>query len=242
MSQGMRILVVGGVACGPKAASRIKRLNPEVQVTIVEKSEAVSFGACGLPYYVEGVCSDIDVLFETPVGVKRTPQFFKKVKGFDVLTNTEAVKINPGQKTALVRYHESGTEEELSYDKLVLATGSSAFMPPIPGIEKGNIWKMKTAEDGRTLAEQVKTKKGGQAVIIGAGLIGIEMAEALQERGLEVTIVEMFDTILPQLMDKEMSILAGKHLEQKGINLALGKKVVDFEGDHVVERVKTDSE
>ncbi len=240
MNQGMHVLVVGGVACGPKAASRIKRLNPEARVTMVEKSEAVSFGACGLPYYVEGVCSDIDVLFETPVGVKRTPQFFKKVKGFDVLTNTEAIKINPGQKTALVRYHETGKEEELGYDKLVLATGSSAFMPPIPGIEKGNIWKMKTAEDGRTLAEQVKTKKGGQAVIIGAGLIGIEMAEALQERGLEVTIVEMFDTILPQLMDKEMSILAGKHLEQKGINLDLGKKVEGFEGGEVVEGVKTD--
>jgi NADPH-dependent 2,4-dienoyl-CoA reductase/sulfur reductase-like enzyme/rhodanese-related sulfurtransferase len=242
MSQAMHVLVVGGVACGPKTSARIKRLWPEAKVTMIEKTESVSFGACGLPYYIEGVCSDIDMLFETPVGVKRSPQFFQKVKGFDVLTQTEAMKINPEKKTVLVRYHETGKEEELAYDKLVLATGSSAFMPPIPGIEKGNIWKMKNAEDGQTLVEQLRTKQASKAVIIGAGLIGVEVAEALIQRGLEVTVVEMFDQILPQLLDKEMSMLAGKHMQQKGIKLALGQKVVGFEGQDVVQGVKTEQE
>jgi NADPH-dependent 2,4-dienoyl-CoA reductase/sulfur reductase-like enzyme len=118
-----KILIIGGVACGPKAASRLKRLRPDAEITIIEKGKIVSYGACGLPYYVEGLFSDVDELIKTPVGVPRTPAFFEKVKGVKVLTQMEALKIDPAKKAVRVKNLETGAEEDMAYDKLVLATG-----------------------------------------------------------------------------------------------------------------------
>jgi NADPH-dependent 2,4-dienoyl-CoA reductase/sulfur reductase-like enzyme/rhodanese-related sulfurtransferase len=233
------VLVIGGVACGPKTAARIKRLEPQANVTLIEKSGNVSFGACGIPYFIEGYCDNVDTLYETPVGVKRTPEFFEKAKGFQVQTHTEALHIDREKKQVRVKDLQSGQERDMGYDKLVLATGSTPFRPPIPGIDKKNIWTIKSSEDAEGVAASIDPPEGKKAVIIGAGLIGVEMAEGLKQRGLEVTMVEMFDQIMPQILDYDLATLAAKHIRSNGVELALGEQVVSFTGEEAVTGVQT---
>lgn len=242
MATALRVLVIGGVACGPKTAARLKRLLPDVDVTMIEKGEIVSYGACGLPYYVEGLFSDVKMLTETPVGVARTPVFFEKAKGFRVLPKTEAVRIDNHRKTVRVRYLDEGTEEDLSYDKLVIATGGSPVKPPIPGIDLHNVWYVRELDDVATLVESIEKSGLKRAVLIGAGYIGMEMAEALAEKGLGVTVVEMFDQVMPQFLDQDMAMLVQKHLRAKGVELALGETVTALTGDGKVEAVTTDKQ
>ena len=242
MNAAHRVLVIGGTACGPKAAARVKRWNPEAEVTILENSDILSFGACGMPYYVEGLFEDINTLTETPIGVRRTPEFFDKCKGVQVRTGTEATHIDRENKQVFARARNSEQKEAFPYDKLVLATGASALRPPIPGADLGRIWTMKESQDAENIVQSISTQGLKRAVILGAGLIGVEMAEALTRRGLEVTLVEMFDQILPQMLDKEMAMLGAKHLRQKGVNLKLGTKITGFEGKDNVETVKIEDE
>jgi len=239
MSDAMRVLVIGGVACGPKTASRLKRLMPRADIVLIEKDRLVSYGACGLPYYVEGLYPDIAMLTETPAGVPRTPEFFEKCKGFKVMTETEALSIDRQAKTVRVR-HADGAEEDLGYDKLVLATGGRAFIPPIQGLDLENVWSMRHPDDAETMAEAIEARSLRRAVLVGSGYIGIEMAEALVERGLDVTVVEMFDQIMPLFLDKEMALLAAKPLQKRGVKLLLGEKVLALEGNGRVESVRTD--
>lgn len=242
MGNPLRVLVIGGVACGPKAASRLKRLLPDAQVTMIDKGPLVSYGACGLPYYVEGMYPHIEALYETSFGAVRDAAFFEKVKGFRVLTRTEAVEIDRHGRKVRVRNLDSGSEETIPYDKLVLATGGRPFRPPIPGLELENVWFMRHLDDARSMAERIKTAGLKNAVIVGAGYIGVEMAEALRARGLEVTMIEMFDQVLPQFLDPEMALLAARHIRRKGVKLALGQKVTSLEGNGKVTSVKTDRE
>jgi NADPH-dependent 2,4-dienoyl-CoA reductase/sulfur reductase-like enzyme/rhodanese-related sulfurtransferase len=242
MSHAQRVLVIGGTACGPKAAARIKRLNPETEVTLLESSETLSFGACGMPYYVEGLFDDIETLIETPVGVKRTAEFFERSKSVHVHTKTEAVRIDREKQEVTAKKVDSGEEIAFPYDKLVLATGARAVRPPIQGVNLENIWTMKVSQDAVTLSQAIDTQKAQRAVIVGAGLIGLEMAEALNRRGLEVTVVEMFDQILPQLLDKELAMLGAKHLQAKGVHLKLSTTVSAFSGNGKVQEVSLGSE
>ena len=242
MDNHLRVLIIGGVACGPKSASRLKRLMPEADITMIERGRLVSYGACGLPYYVEGTYPEIRMVSETPIGVIRDEVFFEKVKGFKAITRTEAVWIDRHQKTVGVKNLDTGTESELAYDKLILATGSSPIHPLIPGIDLGNVWYMRHPDDAKTMVEQIEAQNLRKAVIIGAGYIGVEMAEALIRRGLEVTMVEVFDQIMPQFLDFDMATLAAKHLRQKGVDLALKETVLAVEGkEGNVASVKTDT-
>lgn len=242
MESAVRVLIIGGVACGPKAASRIKRLLPNADVTMIERGDVVSYGACGLPYYVEGLFPDVEMLTETPVGVKRTPVFFEKAKGFKVLTRTEAISIDRRNKSVRVRYLDKGSEEDLLYDKLVLATGATPLKPPIPGLDLQNVWYMRELSDAAGLLEAIQKQKLQRAVLIGAGYIGIEMAEALSKQGLDVTMVEMLDQIMPAFLDPEMAMLVGKYLKAKQVKLALGERVVALEGNGKLAAVKTDKQ
>jgi len=240
MEKSLRVLVIGGVACGPKAAARIKRLIPQSEVTMVDRGSIVSYGACGLPYYVEGTCTKIEALIETAAGIPRDAGYFKRVKGFDVLTRTEAIKIDRKNKTVLVRNVDTGKENTLPYDKLVVATGSRALQPPIPGRDLENVWYMRSLDDAKSMADKIEAKNLSRAVLIGAGYIGVEMAEALRERGLQVTMVEIFDQVMPQFLDPEISMLVAGHMSKKGVDLALGEKVMALEGSGSVSAVKTD--
>ena len=211
-----KILVIGGVACGPKAAARARRLDPEAEITIVERGNEISYGACGLPFYLEGEIKDIKELTSTPVGVPRNVGFFKAVKGVDVKINTEAVSIDRKAKTVTVRDMENGTTEDLAYDKLVIATGSAPVRPPIPGIDLEGIHCLKTMDDGSAIKEAMEGAPGRKAVIIGGGLIGLECVEPLIKTGFGVHIVEKLPFVLPALLDEEMAKPLMGHLKAKG--------------------------
>lgn len=240
VKENLRVLIIGGVACGPKAASRLKRLLPSCDVTMIDRGRRISFGACGLPYYVEGMFPDIEMLAETPAAVPRNAAFFEKVKGFKVRTGTEALRIDRQAKKVRVKDLDTGAEEDLPYDKLILATGSRPLRPPIAGLDLKNVWYMRGMDDASAMVDQIEASGLKNAVIIGAGYIGIEMAEALRKRGLTVAMVEVFDQVMPRMLDREMSLLAAKHLRSKGVELALAEKVLAVEGNGRVASVRTD--
>ncbi len=237
-----RVLVIGGVACGPKAASRLKRLLPQAEVTIIEKDGIVSYGACGLPYYVEGKFPDIGMLTETPANVSRTPAFFEKVKGVKVRTRTEAIGIDRKAKTVRVRHLDTGEEETLSYDKLVLATGGFPFSPPIPGVDLDNVWFVRHPDDAESIVREINSQNLKRAVLVGAGFIGLEMAEALITRGLDVTMVEMADQVMPAVLDRDVAIFVEKYLRQCGVKLILGEQVRAIGGRTKALSVDTDKQ
>jgi len=231
MKGSMKVVIVGGVACGPKTAARLRRLKPDAEITLLDKGKVLSYGACGLPYYVEGRFERLDALVETPLGVKRDPVFFRKVKGFEALTETEAVRIDRTGKTVEVVSRADGASRTLSYDKLVLATGASPVRLSIPGIDLDGVHFMHHLEDAavvRSLADQGRVHK---ATIVGAGLIGMEMCEALASKGVQVTIVEMLPTVMGLLLDEEIGRLAMRHLAAKGVSLRMGETVSTLEGD-----------
>ncbi|PID73809.1 MAG: pyridine nucleotide-disulfide oxidoreductase [Desulfobacterales bacterium] len=231
MESPFRIVIVGAVACGPKTASRLRRLMPGADITVVEKDSLLSYGACGLPYYVAGEFSNIHALTHTQVGLPRTSEFFRDTKGFTVLSQTEALSIDRGDKTLLIRSLESGEERRLPYDKLVLATGGTAFRPPLPGIDLKNVWFMTHPEHARSLVEEISSRGYKKAIMVGAGFIGVEMTEALIYKDMDVALVEMADQIMPGVMDKDMAAYAAQHMDDNDVTLVLGERVVGINAD-----------
>ena len=228
MDGQLRVLIVGGVACGPKVACRLKRLDPSAEISILERGGDISYGACGMPYFISGMVDRIEALSETPVGVIRDVGFFKNVKGVDILCRREAISIDRREKTVRVRECDTGSETTSSYDKLVLATGGRPLKPSIPGIDARGVQTFHALGDAHQLDSVLEGGKVENVVLVGAGLVGIEMAEALVERGLNVTMIEMFDWVMPALLDEEVGRLAGKHLRVKGVDLAMGSAVTEF--------------
>ena len=200
-----KIVVIGGVAAGLKAASKARRNDPQAQITVIERGELISYGACGMPYFVAAEVDQVNDLMKTPAGALRTPAFFKSVKNIDVLTQTEAMKIDRSAKTVLVKNLITGEEAILPYDKLVIGTGASPVRPPLPGIELGNIFTLWHPRDAEAVRKGVQTGKFSKAVIIGAGLVGMEMAEALREWELDVTVVEMQQQVFPAFLDPDVA-------------------------------------
>lgn len=236
----MKIVVVGGVAAGLKAAAKIRRGDPQAKITVIEKGKLVSYGACGMPYYVGGDINDVKQLIMTPSGNIRNADFFKKVKDIDVLTETLATKINRKEKTVTVTNLQTNEISQLEYDKLVIATGASHIKPQLPGIDLANIYQMGHPDDAEAVRHGLETGKFNNAVIIGAGLIGLEMAEALTNWGVEVTVVEMKDQIFPAFLDAETAAAVAKYAIKEGINIITQEKVMQFKGDSAVKEVVTD--
>jgi NADPH-dependent 2,4-dienoyl-CoA reductase/sulfur reductase-like enzyme/rhodanese-related sulfurtransferase len=234
----MKVVVIGGVAAGPKTASRIRRLCDDAEVTIVEKGEFLSYAGCGLPYYISGMVKEQKELMATPVGTVRDSVFFRHVKDVHVMNHTEATAIDRENKTVTVNSAD-GETQELEYDKLILATGANSFVPPIPGVELENIFNLKDIHDADAIKEKLAQHKALNAVIVGGGLIGVEVAEAFHEMGCRITVVEFLPNILP-MMDPEMSTLVERHFESKGVRIKTGTKVVEFVGTEQVEKVVTD--
>lgn len=182
------IIVIGGVAAGLKAASKARRCDPHANITVLERGELISYGACGMPYYVGGDVNDIEDLMKTPVGIVRSPGYFKNVKDINVLTQTVATAIDRQDKTVKVKKMATGQEEILPYDRLVIATGATAVKPPLPGVELDNIYSLWHPDDAQAVRQGLEAKRFKNAVIIGAGLVGMEMAEALTKWQLPVTV------------------------------------------------------
>lgn len=233
------VIIVGGVAAGPKTGSRIIRLLPDAKVKLVEKGSDLSYAGCGLPYFISDTVEERDDLIATPAGTVRNPAFFRNVKNIEVFLRTEATAIDRKARTVTVRNLEDGVSRALSYDKLILATGATPFMPPLEGRDLGNVLSLQKLSDADVFRTLLAEKKPHRAVIAGAGLIGVEMAEALVEKGLHVTMVEMLPQILPPL-DPDMAVFVAKHMEAKGVTVLTGTRVMAFRGDGDVRAVVTD--
>lgn len=235
----LKVVVIGGVALGPKAACRIKRVAPDADVTMVDASKLISYGGCGIPYYVSGDVSDHQQLQETSFHMVRDEQFFQDCKDFKVMTETRALSIDRKAKTVLVQ-RKDGTQTALPYDKLVLGTGSTPRKLPIPGRELGNVFTVATLDEAIRIKEQV-AHGVGSAVVVGGGFIGLEMAEAFADMwGIETTVVEVADQIMPGFMSKAMATIAEKHLAENGVTVLTSEMVQAIEGeDGKVARVVT---
>lgn len=214
----MKIIIVGGVAGGATAAARLRRLNEDADIIMFERGEYVSFANCGLPYYLGGVISRRDALF---VSDKETIEARYNI---DVRTRSEVTSIDRDNKRVTVKNHATGETYEETYDKLLLSTGSSPFVPPMEGTDLPNVFTLWTIDDTDRIAAFMEDETPQKAVVVGGGFIGLEMAENLVERGLDVTLVELMDQIMPPF-DPDMAKLLEAHLVSKGVRLILGKGV-----------------
>jgi NADPH-dependent 2,4-dienoyl-CoA reductase/sulfur reductase-like enzyme/rhodanese-related sulfurtransferase len=223
------IVVIGGSAAGAKAAAKARRLDEFANITIVQKDPDLSMAACGYPYYVGGVFDDRNMLLCTPTGVVRDATFFAKAKGITALTQTEVISIDRQEKKVVCRELPSGEEKTLPYDKLIIATGANPNMPPIPNIELDGITTLSSMQDSDYLRKIRDEKKVKKAVIIGGGLIGVETCEALRSSGMEVTMVEMLDQLLP-FLDWQMAKLVENHIKSKGVQVITSCGLKEFNG------------
>jgi len=230
MSRSLKVVIVGGVAAGPKVASKIIRLNPEAEVTVVEKNRFLSYAGCGLPYYVSGVVKEQKELMSTPVGMMRDPVFFHEVKNVRVLNQTEALRIDRAEKRLLVKDLAGGAQRWLAYDKLVLTTGASPIRPPIPGADAAGVFSFHGVQDAEGIRAALAEGRARDVVIVGGGLIGVETTEALAAHGCRVTIVELLPQIL-RILDDDMALLVERHMEAKGVKVLTNTRVESFEVD-----------
>ncbi|MCD6273974.1 MAG: FAD-dependent oxidoreductase [Deltaproteobacteria bacterium] len=237
-----RVVIVGAVALGPKAACRIKRIAPSFDVVLLDKDDLISYGGCGIPYYIGGDVDNIEALRSTSAHVLRDSNYFQNVKGLEVRTRTEAIAIDRRNKKLKIRNLVDGREEQLDYDKLVLATGATPVVPPLPGIDLPGVSVISNLHHAKTIKDMVSKGQVERAVVIGGGAIGIEMAEALTDLwGVETTLIEMMDQLLPTALGKDMALPVKKHMEKNGINVLLGERVNRILGDSVngVQAVET---
>ena len=219
----MRIVVIGGVAGGMSAATRLRRLDANAEIIVIEKSGYVSYANCGLPYYVGGVIEEESAL------LLQTPASLHARFRLDVRVNTEVLAINPSKKTVAIKNLDSHETHEIDYDKLILSPGASPVVPPIPGIERG--MTLRTVEDVEIIADRVSAKPAS-AVVIGGGFIGVEIAENLVHRGIPTSLVEATDQVLMPL-DPELATLVAKEMISQGVNLYLGSSAVNIGADSV---------
>lgn len=227
----MKVIIVGGVATGPKVAARLRRRNPDVEITILEKGSLISYGGCGLPLYVANLVPQLDELMMTSYGLLRNTEFFQSQKDIKVLTQTEAVKIDRKAKKVFVRNVLTSLEETLPYDYLVLATGAKPSVPPIPGVNLGQVFTLHHPLDAQALKELIKTKKIAHVTVMGSGLIGIETADALASPRLKVTLCETELQVLPKLLDSDMAKLVERQMMASGVDIQLSCRVKALEGD-----------
>lgn len=236
------VVVIGAVALGPKAACRFKRLEPDARVTMIDQSPRISYGGCGIPYFVSGEVNNIDALQSTPYNMVRDPEFFRINKDVEVLTETRAVSIDRAAKTVLVEDLRTGARQTLSYDKLVLALGSRANRPSVEGLELAGVTAAANLEQAACIRNAVASGTVGNAVIVGGGFIGLEMAVALADMwGIGVTVVELTDRLMPGFLSSTLTRMVRHDLEKNGVTVLTGEKVVRLEGeDGTVARVVTD--
>lgn len=235
-----KIVIIGAVALGPKAACRFKRLDPDAKVTMIDQDNLISYGGCGIPYFISGDVSDPGQLQTTSFNMLRDKTFFNNAKGIDVLTRTKAMTIDRKRKQVLIENLDTQEKGALFYDKLVLATGSRPRRLDIPGIHLDGVFSVNSMHAAIAIKERIATGKVGKALIIGGGFIGLEMAEALTDMwGIETTVVEITSQILPGIISKNMAKMAQDHMEENGVSFFLKERVKRLEGENKVTRVFT---
>ncbi|MGA9047853.1 MAG: FAD-dependent oxidoreductase [Dehalococcoidia bacterium] len=218
-------VIIGGGACGPKAAARARRLDANASITMVQDEVYTSYAACGLPYFISGLVKSGNEL------MVRNAEAFKRISNVDVLIYTRADSIDRTAHKVNITNLLDGKTSTLDYDKLVLATGADPVVPPIKGIDLQGIHVLKKIPDAEEIIALMTASVTHKAVIVGAGLIGMEMAESLVTKGFEVTVIEALDRLLSAIADEEITDLLARHVKSKGVILKLGQKIVAFEGE-----------
>lgn len=221
----MKVVIVGGGAGGMSTASNIRKLDKDIEITVITRDNKVAYSPCAIPYVLSGAIESFDDI------VMRTPEDYKN-KNIDVIVEAEVTAVDSKVKT--VTYQKDGEETVLDYDKLVLATGGNPFIPPMQGVDLDGVFRIRNIDDGMRVQEAIKDAKS--AIVTGAGLIGIEIAFALKQQGLNVILSEMLPQIVPRSLDKDMSDILVEYLEIEGIQVVLGKPITKLLGDGKVEK------
>lgn len=229
----MKVLVLGGVAAGTKVAAKLLREDRSCEVTVLTKGKDISYAGCGLPYYVGDVIHDKGQL------IVNTPEKYEKLTGAKVLTGTEAVKVDPEAHRVEAKDLASGEVKEYSYDKLVIATGASPFVPDIPGRELKNVFVMRTPDDAISLRAAVEAGEIKRAVVAGGGFIGLEVAENLAAKGVKVSVIDFAPHVLPNFLDPELSEYVENKMAEEGIMPMTGVSLEGVIGTEKVEKVQT---
>lgn len=230
----MKTIIIGGVAGGASTAARLRRLDEQAEIIMLERGAYISYANCGLPYYIGGVIEDREQL------LVQTVEGFKSRFNVDVRVLSEATAINPEAKTIRIRSLSDGREYDESYDKLVISTGAEPIKPPIPGIDDPRIMSLRTVPDTDRIKQFLTAKNPKKAVVIGGGFIGLEMVENLHEAGIEVCIVERLNQVMAPL-DFPMATHVHAELRSKGVGLLLEENVVRFESSNEGVQVQTES-
>ncbi len=225
----MKVIVVGGVAAGMSAASKIKRLRKDAQVTVYEKGSYLAYGACGLAYYVAGYNND-----HTKMIIRTKEQF--EAAGINTHIRHEVFEVDPASKTVKVKNLDTGAVFADSYDKLMIGVGANAILPPIDGINRKGVYTLKTMEDGLMLKEAANSYGVMDAVVIGGGYIGVEAAEAMRALNKQVTLIESAGSILTQF-EPEITALAREELLSNGVQLRVGETIEAITGNSAGEVV-----
>lgn len=236
-----KILIIGGVAAGPKTAARARRLDPDAEITILEKGTYISYAGCGMPFYLSGKIHDFDHLYSTSYGVKRDPEFFKSERAVNVFIGTEATSIDRANKKVVARDVQTGEEKVFEYDKLVLGIGSNPITPPIENLDLKGVYRLNHLEDAQRIKEALDAGEVNDVVVIGTGFIGMEAVDAVFSPRRAITVVEFRDTLLPGILDQDMGNLLYKSLYEQGLEGRFGEKVLRLEGEEGrVSKVITD--
>lgn len=221
----MKVVIVGGVAGGATAAARIRRLDENAEIVVFEKSGFVSYANCGLPYFIGDVITDQEEL------TLQTPESFRDRFRISVKTNHEVTGVYPDEKTVMVRNNLTGDEWKEDYDKLILSPGARPVRPNLPGIDSERIFTLRTVEDTLRIHDYVSTRRAKSVVVAGGGYIGIETAENLRAKGLDVTIVQRPKQLMNTL-DYDMAAFVHSKLRRNGVKLRLGSSVAGFMDDN----------
>lgn len=223
----MKTVIIGGVAGGASAAARLRRLDEQAEIIILERGEFVSFANCGLPYYIGGEITDREEL------TLQTPESFKSRFNIDVRVFNEAIKINPDEKNVIIKNIATKEEYSLEYDNLILSPGAEPIKPNINGINANHVFTLRNIPDTFRIKSYIENEKPKTAVVVGGGYIGVEMAENLAKAGLDVSIVELADHLIAPL-DFDMAADVHHYIKEKGIKLYLNNGVTAIENNKVI--------
>jgi len=213
-----KLVVIGGDAAGMSAASKVRRTHKAWEIVVFERGRYISYAACGMPYYIAGKVESADDL------IARKPEEFREKQNIDVRTLHEVMEIDPGKKRVRVRNLEKETEFWERYDDLLIATGASPVRPDVAGIDADGIFGLSTLQSGLTVFDYMRDHRLKKAVIVGGGYIGIEMAEALLERKMKVSLLDMASEVM-STMDPDMGRLISVYMREIGVDLYLNEKI-----------------
>jgi NADPH-dependent 2,4-dienoyl-CoA reductase/sulfur reductase-like enzyme len=229
------IVVIGGNAAGLAAASQARRKNPDINITVLESGKYISYGSCGLPYFISGYVKKVEDLFAYP------KDFFEKKRNIQILTGHRVVGIDPSKRKLRVNIADNQENKIINYDRLVIATGASPFIPDIPGSDSPNVFNFWNVADALGLKEYMDTKSPKKAVIIGGGQVGLLMAEALKKKGIDIKVIEIQDRVLGGF-EEEISTIMAKKAGMEGIDVLNSTKVLTINDSSVTVEISGEKE